>query len=158
MDYKASLSFTIPQSLLKFMSIESVMLSKHLLLCRPLLLLSSIFPSIKVFFSELALHIRWLKYWSFSFSVSPSSECSGLLYFRIDWFDLLAVQGALKSLLQHHNSEASLRWCSVFFMVQLTSMCVIFLRLLLSFFLCFQFSTKFICDVLWHGFILGHSV
>ena len=157
MDYKASLSFTIPQSLLKLMSSESVMLPRHLLLCRPLLLLSSIFPSIKVFFSELALHIRWPKYWSFRFSVSPSSEHSGLLSFRIDWFDLLAVQGALKGLLQHHNSEAFIRWYSVFFMVQLTSMCVIFLRLLLSFFR-FQFSTKFICDVHWHGFILGHSV
>ena len=139
MDYRASLSFTIPQTLFKLMSIESVMLSKHLLLCRPLLLLSSVFPSIKVFFSELPLHIRWPKYWSFSCSVSPSSEYSGLLSFRIDWFDLLAVQGALKSLLQHQNSKASIRQCSVFFMVQLTSICVIFLWLLLSFFFVFSF-------------------
>ena len=94
---QASLSFTISQSLLKLMSIESVMPSKHLILCRPLLLLSSIFPSIRVFSSELALYIRWPKYWSFSFSISPSNEYSGLISFKIEWFDLLAVQGTLKS-------------------------------------------------------------
>ena len=96
---QASLSFTISQSLLKLMSIESVMPSKHLILCRPLLLLSSIFPSIRVFSSELALYIRWPKYWSFSFSISPSNEYSGLISFKIEWFDLLAVQGTVKSLL-----------------------------------------------------------
>ena len=98
---QASLSITNSQSLLKLMSIESVMPSNHLILCRPLLLLPSIFPSIRVFSSESALHIRWPKYWSFSFSSSPSSEYSGLISFRIDWFGLLAVQGTLKSLLQH---------------------------------------------------------
>ena len=104
--------------LLKLMSIESVMPSNHLVLCR-LLLLPSIFPSIRVFSNELALHIRWSKYWSFSFSISPSNEYSGLISFRIDWLDLLAVQGTLKSLLQHHSSKASIPHCSVFFMVQL---------------------------------------
>ena len=97
----------------------SVMPSNHLTLCRPLLLLPSIFPSIRVFSSESALHIRWPKYWSFSFSISPSNEYSGLISFRIDWFDLLVVQGTLKILLQHHSSEASFLWCSAFFMVQL---------------------------------------
>ena len=113
---QASLSFTISRSLLKLMSIESVMSSSHLLLCCSLLLLSSIFPSIRVFSNELALHIRWPRYWSFSFSISPSNEYSGLISFRIDWFGL-AVQGTLKSLLQHHSSKASILWCSAFFMV-----------------------------------------
>ena len=103
---QASLSFTISWSLLKLMSIESVMPSNHLILCYPLVLLPSIFPSIRVFLNVLALHIRWPKYWSFS--ISPSNEHSGLIYFKIDWFDLLAVQGTLKHLLQHHSSEASL--------------------------------------------------
>ena len=116
---QAPLSFTTSQSLLKFMSIESVMFSDHLILCRPFLLLPSIFPSIRVFSNELALHIRWPKYWSFSFSISSSNEYSGLISFRIDWFDL-AVQGTLKSLLQHHNSKASILQHSVFFMVQLS--------------------------------------
>ena len=102
------------------MSIDSVMPSNHLILCRPLLLLSSIFPSIRVFSNELALPIRWLKYWSFSFSISPSSESSGLISFRMDWFDLLSVQGTLKSLLQHHSSKASVLLCSPFLMVQLS--------------------------------------
>ena len=105
-------------SLLKHMSIESVMPSNHLILCRPLLLLSSIFPSIRVLSNELALHIRWPKYWSFSFSISPSNEYSGLISFRIAWFDLLAVHGTLKSLLQCHSSKASVLWHSAFFMVQ----------------------------------------
>ena len=105
--HQASLAFTISQSLLKLMSIESVMLFNHLILCHPLLLLPSIFPSIRVFFSESALCIRWPKYWSFSFSISPSNEYSGLISFRIDWLDPLAVQGTLKSLLQHHPLKAS---------------------------------------------------
>ena len=103
---QASLSITSFHSLLKLMSIESVMPSNHLNLCHPLLLLPSIFPSIRVFSSESVLHIRWPKYWSFSFIISPSSEYSGLISFRIDWLDLLAVQGTLKSLLQHHSSKA----------------------------------------------------
>ena len=101
--HQAPLSFTISWSLLKFLSIESVMPSNHLILCPPLLLVPSVFPSIRVFSSELAPRIRWLKYWSFSFSNSPSNEYSELISFRIDWFDLLAVQGTLKSLLQHHS-------------------------------------------------------
>ena len=117
--HQASLAFTISQSLLKFISIESVMLSNHLILCCSLLLLSSIFPSIRVFSIELALYIRWPKYWSCSFNISPSYDYPGLISFRIDWFNLLAVQGTLKSLLQHHNLKASILWCSVFFMVQL---------------------------------------
>ena len=112
---QASLSFTISQSLLKFISINLVMPSKHLILCCPLLLLSSIFPSIRVFSSESVLHIWWPKYWGFSFSISPSNEYSGMLSFRIDRFDLLAVQGTLKSLFQHHSSKASILWCSAFF-------------------------------------------
>ena len=114
----ASLSFTISRSLLRFISMELVTLANHLILCRPLLLLPSVFPSIRVFFNESALHIRWPKYWSFS--ISPSSEYSGLISFRIDWFNLLAVQGTLKSLLQHHNSKASILQHSAFFMVQLS--------------------------------------
>ena len=102
------------------MSIESVMPSNHIILCCPCLLLPSIFPSIRVFSNEPALRIRWPKYWSFSFSISSSHEYSGLISFRIDWFDLLAVQGTLKSLLQHHSSKASILQCSAFFMVQLS--------------------------------------
>ncbi|CAN0570287.1 unnamed protein product [Rangifer tarandus platyrhynchus] len=102
---QASLSITNSRSLLRLMSIESVMPSNHLILCHPLLLPSSIFPSIKVFSSESVLHIRWPKYWSFSFSISPSNEHSGLISFRMDWLDLLAVQGTLKGLLQHHTSK-----------------------------------------------------
>ena len=102
------------------MSIESVMPSNHLILCGPLLLLPSIFPSIRVFSNESVLHIRWPKYWSFSFSINPFNEYSGLISFRIDWLDLLAVQGTLKSLLQHHSSTASILWCSAFFIVQLS--------------------------------------
>ena len=112
---QASLSITNSQSLLKLMSIESVMPSNHLILCRPLLLLPPIPPSIRVFSIESVLHIRWPKYWSFSFSISPSNEYSGLIFFRMDWLDLLAVQGTLKSLLQYHSSKASILWCSAFF-------------------------------------------
>ena len=117
---QASWSIIISWSLLKPMSTESVMPFNHLILCHPLLLLPSIFPSISVFTNELALRIRWPKYWSFSFSISPSNEYSGLISFRTDWLDLLAVQGTLKSLLQHHNSKASVLQCSAFFMVQLS--------------------------------------
>ena len=102
------------------MFIESVMPSNHLILCRSILLPPSIFPSIRVFSSESVLLIRWLKYWSFSFSISPSNEYSGLISFRMDWLDLLAVPGTLKSLLQHHSSKASILWCSAFFIVQLS--------------------------------------
>ena len=116
---QSSLSFTISQSLLKLMSIELVMLSNHLILCHPLVLLPSIFPSIRVFSKESVLHIRWPKYWSFSFSISPSSEYSGVISFRIDLFDLDRL-GTLKSLLQHRNSKASILWLSAFFMVQLS--------------------------------------
>ena len=115
---QASLSITNSRSLLKFMFIELVMPSNHLILCRPLLLPPSIFPSIRVFSNESALHIRWPQYWSFSFSISPN-EYSGLISFRIDWFDLLAVQGILKGLLQHHNLKVSVLWYSDFFRVQL---------------------------------------
>ena len=118
---QASLSFPISWSLLRLMSIESVTPSNHLILCHPLPLLPSIFPSIKVSSNESALHISWPKYRSFSFSTSPSNEYSGLISFRIGWFDLLAVQGTLKSLLQHRSLKASILQCSVFFMVQLTS-------------------------------------
>ena len=117
---QASLSITNSRSLLKPMSIELVMPSNHLILCRPFLLPPSIFPSIKVFSNESALHIRWPKHWSFSFSISPSNEYSGLISFRMDWLDLLAVQGTLKSLRQHHNSKASILRCSAFFIVQLS--------------------------------------
>ena len=116
---QASLSSTIYQSLLKVMFIESMMPSNHLILCYPLLFLHSIFPRIRVFSDESFLHIRWPKYWSFSFSISLSNEYSGLISFRMDWLDLLAVQGTLKSLLQHHSSKAPIHWCSAFFMVQL---------------------------------------
>ena len=117
--HQAFLSITNSQSLFKLMSIESVMPSNHLILCRPLLL-PSIFPSIRVFSNESALCIRWLKYWSFSFSISPSNEYSGLISFRMAWLDLLEVQGTLKSLLQHHSSKASILWHSAFFIVQLS--------------------------------------
>ena len=116
---QASLStITNSWSLFKLMSIESVMPSNHLILCRPLLFPSSIFPSIRVFSNESVLGIRWPKYWSFSFSISPSNEYSGRISLRIDWLDLLAVQGTLKSLLQHHSSKASILQCSAFFMVK----------------------------------------
>ena len=118
--HKAFQSFTISWSLLKLMSIDSVIPSNHLVLCHPLLLLHSIFPSIRVFSNESVLPIRWPNYWSFSFSLSPSIEYSGLISFRIDWFDLLAVQGNLKSLLEHHSSKASILLCSAYFMVQLS--------------------------------------
>ena len=118
--HQASLSITNSRRLLKLMSIESVMPSNHLILCRPLLLLPSIFPSIRVFFNESALLIRWPKYWIFSFSISPSNEYSRLISLKMDWLNLLAVQGTLKSLLQHHSSKASLLQCSAFFMVQLS--------------------------------------
>ena len=117
---QASLSINNSWSLLKLMSIESVMPSNHLILCCPLLLLPSIFPSIRVFPNESVIHISWPKYWSFSFSISSSKEYSGLISFRIDWFDLLAVQGTLKSLLQHHSLKASILQCSAFFIVQLS--------------------------------------
>ena len=117
---QASLSITNSQSLLKFMSIALVMPSNHLTLCHPLLLLPSIFPSSRVFSNESVLRIRWPKYWSFSFSISPSNEYSGLISFRIDWLDLLAVQGTLQSLLQHHSSKASIVRHSAFFIVQLS--------------------------------------
>jgi len=116
---QASLSITNTPSLLKLMSIESVMPSSHLILCCPLLLLLPIPPRIRVFSNESTLRIRWPKYWSFSFSISPSSEHPGLISFRMDWLDLLAVQGTLKSLLQHHSSKASIFRCSAFFTVQL---------------------------------------
>ena len=117
---QASLSITYSRSLLKPVSIKSVMPSNHLILCRSLLLPPSIFPSIRVFSNESAFCIRWPKYWSFSFSISPSNEHSGLISFRMDWLDLLAVQGTLKSLLQHHSSKAWIIQCSAFFIVQLS--------------------------------------
>ena len=116
---QASLPITNSRSLLKFMSIESVMPSNHLILCRRLLLPPSIFPSIRVFSNESALRIRWPKYWNFTFSISPSNEHPGLISFRMDWLDLLAVQGTLKNLLQHHSSKASILLCSAVFRVQL---------------------------------------
>ena len=122
--HQASLSITNPWSLLKPMSIESVMPSNHLILWRPLLLLPPIFPSIRVFSNESALRIRWPNDWSFSFNISRSNEHSGLISFRMDWLDLLAVQGTLKSLLQHHSSKASILWHSDFFIVQLSYPCV----------------------------------
>ena len=118
--HQASLSFPISQSLHKLMSIELVTPSNHLILCRPLLLPPSIFPRIRVFSNESALRIRWPKHWSFSFSISPSNEYSGLISFRIDWFDLLAVQGTLKRLLQQYSSKASILQHSAFFMIPLT--------------------------------------
>ena len=121
MTRQASLSIISSRSLLKLMSIELVMPSKHLILCHPFLLLPSIFPRIRVFSNESALRIRWPKYWSFSFSISHANEHSGLISFKMDWLDLLAVQGTFKSLLQHHNSQASILLCSAFFILQLTS-------------------------------------
>ena len=118
--HQASLSITNSQSLLKLMSIKSVIPSNHLILRHPLLLLPSIFPSIRVFSNESVLCIRWPKYWSFNLSISPSNEYSGLISFRMDWLDLLSVQGTLKSLLQHHSSKASILQCSPFFIVQLS--------------------------------------
>ena len=117
--HQDSPSLSVSQSLLKFMSIALVMLSQHLILCHPPLLLLVVFPSIRVFSNESGLHIRWSKYWSFSFSISPSNEYSGLISFRMDWLDLLEVQGTLRSLLQHHNSKASILWHSIFFTVQI---------------------------------------
>ena len=118
--HQASLSITNSWSLLKLKSIQWVMPSNRLILCHPLLLLPSIFPSITVFSNELVLRIRWPKYWSFSFNISPSNEHPGLISFRMDWLDLLAVQGTFKRLLQHHSSKASILQCSAFFMVQLS--------------------------------------
>ena len=118
--YKASVSIANSQSLLKLMSIESVMPSNYLILCHPFLLSPSIFPSIRVFSNQSVPRIRWSKYWSFSFSISPSNEYSGLISFRMDWLDLLAVQRTLKSLLQHHSSKASIIWCLAFFIIPLS--------------------------------------
>ena len=123
--HQASLSITNSRSSLKLVSIESVMASNHLILCHPLLFLPSVFPSIKVFSNESVLCIRWPKYWSFSFSISPSHEYSGLISFRIYWLDLLAVQRTLKSLLQHHSSKAAILWHSAFFMIQLSHLYMI---------------------------------
>ena len=120
--HQASLSFTISQSLFKLMSTESMMPSNHLILCHPLLLLPSIFPSIRVFTNESVFRIIWPEYWSFSFSISPSNEYSGLISFRIDWFDLLAMWGTFKILHQHHSSKASIFWHSAFFMIQLSQL------------------------------------
>ena len=117
--HQVPLFSTISQSLLKLMSIDSVTPSKHLVLCHPLIFRPSIFPSIRVFSNESALHIRWPKYWNFSFSISPASEYSGLISFRIDWFDLLTVRGTLQSLLQHHDLKATILWHSAFSVVQL---------------------------------------
>ena len=117
---QVSLSIMNYQSLLKLMSIESVMPSNHLIFCHPLLLLPSIFPSIRIFSNESALHVRWPKYWSFIFNISPFNEHPGLISFRMDWLDLLAVQGTLKGLLQHHSSKASILRCAAFFTVQLS--------------------------------------
>ena len=120
---QAFLSITNPQSLPKLMSIKLLMPSNHLILCHPLLLLPSIFPSIRVFSNESTLHIRWPEYWSFSFSINPSNEHSGLMTFRMDWLDLLAIQGTLRSLPQHHSLKASILRCSAFFRVQLSHPC-----------------------------------
>ena len=117
---QAHLSITNSWSLLKLLSIELMMPSNHLILCHPLLLLPSIFPRIRVFSNESVLHIRWPKYWNFSFSINPSNEYSGLISFRMDWLNLLVVQGTVKSLLQQHSSKASIIWCSAFFTVQLS--------------------------------------
>ena len=119
--HQASLSITNSQSLLKLMSSKLMRPSNHLIFCRLLLLLPSIFPSLRVFSNQSVLHIRWPKYWSFSFSISPSNEYSELISFRTDWLDLLAVQGTLKSLLQHHSAKASILRCSAFFIVQLSN-------------------------------------
>ena len=118
--WQAPLSSTISQSLLRFLSVESLMLSNYFILCHPLLLLPSIFPSIRVFSNESVLHIKWPEYWSFSFSISPPNAYSGLISFSMDWLDLLVVQETLKSLLLHHSSKASILQCSAFFIVQLS--------------------------------------
>ena len=139
--FAASLSFTISSSLLKLMSIDLVMPSNHLIFCQLLLLLPSIFPSIRVFSNELALHISWPKYWDFSFSIGPSSEYSGLISFRIDWLDLPGVQGTLKSLLQHHILKASILRHSAFFMAQDSQyICVDFIER--SLFIRYQFPSR----------------
>ena len=117
---QVSLFFTISRSLLKLLSLELVMLSNHFILCHPFLLLPSVLPSIRIFSNESTLHVWWPNYWGFSFSISPFSEYSGLISFRIDWFDLLVVRGTLKSLLQNHSLKASILWCSAFFMVELS--------------------------------------
>ena len=122
--FQASLSITNSWSLLKLMFIELVMPSNHLILCRPLLLLTSIFPSLRLFPNESALHTRWPKYWSFSFNISPFNEYSGLISFTIDWFDVLAIQGTLKHFFQNHSSKASILQHSAFFMVQLSHLCM----------------------------------
>ena len=122
--HQASLSFTLSPSLFKLMSTESVIPSNHLILCHPFFLLPSIFSRIRGFSTKSALPIRWLKYWSFSFSNSPSNEYSGLIYFRIDWFDFLTIQGTLKSLLQNHSSKAPILWHLAFFKVQLSHLCM----------------------------------
>ena len=122
--HQASLSITNSRSSLRLTSIESVMPSSHLILCHPFLLLPLIPPSIRVFSNESTLHMRWPKYWSFSFSIIPSKEHPGPIFFRMDWLDLLAVQGTLKSLLQHHSSKVSIFWCSAFFTVQLSHPCM----------------------------------
>ena len=144
---QASLFFTISWSLLKPMSTESVMLPSHLFLCRPLLLLPSIFPSIRVFSDESTLCIRWPKNWSINFIISPSNEYSGLISFRIDWFDLFALQGTFKSLLQHHNSRVSILRCSTFFIVQLSHVQMLRVIQLLStqiFYVYMSIKTKYI--------------
>ena len=148
-------------SLLKLMSIESVMSSNHLILCHPLLFLPSIFPSIRVFSKELALCIRWLKYWSFSFSISPSNEYSGLISFRMDWLDLLLFQGTFKSLLQHHSSKASILLSSAFFIVQLSHPYMTTrktIALTRQNFIDKVMSLLFICCLGWSTFLQGASV
>ena len=145
--HQAFLSFTISQSLLKLMSIESVMPSNHQILCHPLLLLPSIFPSIGVLSSKSALPIRWPKYWSFTLSISPSNEYSGLISLRIDSFDLLAVQGTLKNLLQHHSSKVSILWHSAFFIVQLSHP-----------YMTATLKRQSFCMFLWHCILQHHSL
>ena len=158
---QASLSITNSQSPLKLMSIESVMPSNHLILSHPLLFLPSIFPSIRVFSNESVLCIRWPKYWSFSFSISPSNEYSGLIFMRIDWFDLLSVQGTLKSLLQHHRSKTSVLQHSAFFIVQpshpymTTGKTIALTRWT---FVGKVMSLLFICCLGWSTFLQGASV
>ena len=147
---QTSLSFTISQSFIKLMPLESLMLSNHLIICCPLLLLPSIFPSIRIFSNELALCIVWPKYWSFSFSISPSNEYSGLISLTIDWFDL-AVQGTLKSLLQHHSLKTSILWCSAFFIVQLLHLYVTTGKII-ALTACAVLSHSVMSDSLWsHG-------
>ena len=162
---QASLSITNSWRLLKLMSIKSRMPSNHLILCCPLFLLPSIFPRIRVFSNESVLHIRWPMYWNFSFSISPSNEYSGLISFRMDWLDLLAVQGTLKSLLQHHSSKASLLWCSAFFMVQLSHPYMTtrktialtrqtFVGKVMSHYICFDFLETLVPWSSWFTFLL----